>query len=132
MRCFACHRRQFDVLEVRCLADDGAAVPNGSLLLERKCPSCKRNNRGVVTASPGDPWIDGEGLDGAWTCPCGKGLGHVDPIRGRVKMSCCRCRAVVRPVAAHAIAVASIPTRAVRDIPELGLPYEAPCAEHSV
>ncbi len=132
VRCFACDRRLFDVFEVRRVADDGAAIPNVSLRLERKCPSCKRNNRGVVTASPGDPWIEGEGLDGAWTCPCGKVLGHVDPIRGRVKTSCCRCRTVVRPVAARAIAVASIPTRPVRDIPELGLLDDAPFAENAV
>lgn len=132
VRCFTCHRRLFDVLRIRRLADDGAAIPNGSLRLERKCPSCKRNNRGDVTSSPGDPWIDGEGLEGPWTCTCGKLLGHVDPIRGRVKMSCCRCRSVVRPVAARAIAVASIPTRPVRDIPELELPADSPFTEHVV
>ena len=132
VRCYACDRRLFDVLEVRRFADDGAAIPNGSLLLERKCPSCKRNNRGLVTASPGDPWVAGEGLNGAWTCACGKLLGQVDPIRGRVKTTCCRCRAAVRPVAANAMAVATIPTRPVREIPELGLPAEAPFAEHAV
>ncbi len=129
VRCYACDKRLFDVLEVRRCLDDGAMVPNGSLMLERKCPSCRRNNRGVVTASPGDPWMEGDGLDGPWACACGKSLGYVEPIRGRLKMCCRGCRSEVRAVAANAIAVTSIPTRPVRQIPDIELPDERPSAE---
>ena len=120
VRCLSCHRRLFDVSEVRYFAPEYGMLPDGSLLVERKCPGCKRNNRGLVTSSPGDPWLAGAGLDGPWRCACGKSLGHVDSIRGRVKTSCDRCRTEVRTVAAGAIAVTSMPTRPVPNVPEVG------------
>ncbi len=119
VRCLACDRRLFDVFEVRRFHFQYGMVPNGSLRIERKCPSCKRKNRGVVTASPGDPLTNGSVLEGRWLCPCGKYLGHVDAIRGRMKMSCDRCHAEVRSVAAGAIAVASVPTRPVSNVPDI-------------
>ena len=129
VRCLACHRRAFDVSEVVFFTPDYGMIPDGSLMIERKCPSCKRNNRGVVTASPGDPLVAGPGLNGPWLCECGKSLGYVDPVRGRVKTTCCRCRAEIRTVAAVAISVASVPTRPVPDLPDTECPEDDPFAD---
>ncbi len=128
VRCLCCHRRRFDVSEVRYFDPEYGMLADGSLTVERKCPGCGREHRGLVTASPGDPWVGSSGLDGPWRCACGRSLGHVDPVRGRVKTTCGRCRAEGRTVAAGAIAVASVPTRPVPDVPEVG-PHDDPFDE---
>lgn len=117
VRCLASHDRLFDVIRVMRFSEEYGMVPTGSLTVERKCPSCKRIKRGAVTADPGFPWTSGPALDGPWICDCGKSLGYAEPVRGRIKTSC-RCGAVVRVVAANAIAVASIPTRPVPSVPD--------------
>src|SRR5687767_8245387 len=76
------------------------------VMIERRCPGCKRTNRGSVTGLPGDPMPDG--LRGAWLCDeCGKSLGFVEHIRGRVRATC-RCRNEVRVTAEEAIQLAHI------------------------
>lgn len=129
VRCFGCHRRLFDVSEVRYFADEYGMVSDGSLRIERKCHTCKRLNRGVVTASPGDPWVAPGGLEGPWLCGCGKSLGYVEPVRGRLKTSCSKCHAVIRAIGADAISVASIPTRPVPHVPEVEPLDHDPTAE---
>ena len=129
VRCLACHRRLFDVAEVRHFVFEYGMVPDGSLLVERQCPSCDLKNRGLVTATPGDPWTSGQSLSGPWWCACGKSLGYVQPNRGKVKATCDRCKAETRTVAAGAIAVASVPTRQVPDVPEVEPLEDDPFAE---
>lgn len=117
VRCLASHDRLFDVVRVMRFSDEYGMEPAGPLVIEKKCPSCKRIQSGAVTANPGYPWVNGPALGGPWRCECGKSLGYAEPIRGRIKTTC-RCGAEVRVVAADAIAVASIPTRPVPSVPD--------------
>ena len=106
VRCRACEQRLFDVAVGRSLRPAYGMVPDGTLVVERRCPSCKRTNRGAVTGIPGDPLTDG--LRGPWRCEeCGKFLGYVEHIRGRVRATC-RCKAKVRATASEVIRLASV------------------------
>ncbi len=84
--------------------------PDGSLLVETICRHCDRKVTGRVTAERGVPVPSSAGgLDGPWRCECGRSLGRIDAVRGRVKTSCPRCPAEVSIIASAAIAEESSP-----------------------
>jgi phage FluMu protein Com len=106
VRCAECHSRLFDVSIGYVLVDGIDVVPDGSLVVERKCPSCKLLNDGRVTNHDGRPLASPDALNGPWRCPCGVSLGHVDIIRGRVRVTC-RCGYEVRVIGAEVIGFAN-------------------------
>lgn len=105
VRCGACGSRLFDVAVGPRLLPKFGIVLDGSLRLARKCPSCDLVNEGSVTDQDGKRLTARNALAGPWRCECGRSLGYVNDIRGRVHVTC-RCKHETRVVAANAIAVA--------------------------
>jgi hypothetical protein len=104
VRCGSCDRRLLDVHREYQLSDGFDQIPDGSLLVERKCPSCHRLNVGCVTIHDGRPFTGQRALAGPWRCECGHSLGAVDDVRGRICVTC-RCKVEARVVVAEVIAV---------------------------
>lgn len=105
VRCGPCGCRLFDIEVSSRLVHALGSFPDGSLRIIRKCPSCDLLNEGWVTAHDGRRLTGPAGLAGPWICECGKSLGHVNDIRGRVRVTC-KCKHETRVIAADAIAVA--------------------------
>jgi phage FluMu protein Com len=103
VRCGHCDKRLLDIVN-EAGSGSGSVLPD-SVAIERKCPSCRLINAHRVTA------IDGRPLEGAahatdsWRCAaCGRSLGKIDHIRGRVHVRC-RCNQEARVIAGSAVAV---------------------------
>ena len=113
VRCDACNRRHYD-LEIGRVVQGlfGSKVEDGTLIVRRKCPTCRGINEGRVTAADGYPLQTPDALRGPWRCThCGRSLGKIDPNRSRITTTC-RCSHETRADAAAAIMVAH------------GIPYE--------
>lgn len=114
VRCGCCEHRLFDVATIVVKywdedAQDYIWAKSTALQLETSCPMCHLKVAQMTTATPGTPLPDGSGLDGAWYCARGcRSLGHVDPIRGRIRTTCRRCNTVVHVTAADAIQIAQV------------------------
>jgi hypothetical protein len=106
VRCGSCEHRLFDIEADYSSVAGLGTVPDGSVCIVRKCPSCDLLNEGRVTSQDGRRWRGRAGLAGPWICECGKSLGHVNDIRGRIRVTC-KCKHETRVIAAEAIAVAS-------------------------
>jgi len=106
VRCGPCDKRLYDVVVGQHFNGEYGMVEDRSLAVTRKCPHCGRLNEGRVTRSVGQPLETRDALGGPWRCShCGRSLGKIDPIRGRV-ITTCRCGHESRQVAADAISVA--------------------------
>jgi hypothetical protein len=103
VRCGHCGSRLFDIQIDRPPDLSAETLPDRAVRIIRKCPSCGLLNEGAVTAEDGRPLTKRVALTGPWICPCGKSLGWVDAIRGRIYVTC-KCKQETRVVAAHVIA----------------------------
>lgn len=104
VRCGSCNHRVFDVVGLPSDIAPQAAPPFGMLHVVRRCRGCDRLQDGRVTGHSGYPLP--EGLAGVWRCECGRVLGDVGEVRGRVRVRC-RCRLEVRATAADVIETAN-------------------------
>ena len=103
MRCGTCDLRLFDVREVR---NSIHLVDEERVVVERKCPMCHFLNVVAVTKQDGRPLPAAETMSGPWYCAgCGRCLGKIEATRGRLFVTCRRCKREVRVVAGTAIAV---------------------------
>jgi hypothetical protein len=104
VRCGTCGHRLFDVHRGYAHIADLDQVPDGTLVVERKCPVCRCLNDGRVTSQDGRRFTGSGALSGRWRCECDHSLGAVDEVRGRVSVRC-RCKEKIGVTAADAIAV---------------------------
>jgi hypothetical protein len=106
VHCGPCDKRLYDVAVGQYYDRDDGMVEDGTLVVTRKCPNCGRLNQGRVTRTVGQPYESRDALNGPWRCvSCGRSLGKVDAIRGRVTTRC-QCGHETRVTALQAIKVA--------------------------
>jgi hypothetical protein len=93
------------IIQIRCMCDQRLAdfhlPPDGTIArVAHRCAACKRVAEATLTLRPGYP----AGHDGPWRCNgerCQhRYLGSVDAARGRLVLTCRRCRAEARITAA--------------------------------
>jgi hypothetical protein len=103
VRCAACDCRLFD------LTDGQPSWPTEerTLVVTRKCLACGLLNEGRVTPIDGRRIFGPGVLVGPWICECGQSLGTVDEIRGRITVTCRRCKHKRRVTAVNAFVAAS-------------------------
>jgi hypothetical protein len=106
VRCGVCNKRQYDVVVGQVFSYvELQTVADGTLIVKRKCPSCRGLNERRVTASDGKPLKSSDALNGPWPCiQCDWLLAKIDAIRGRVTTRC-QCDEEIRVIAAQAIEV---------------------------
>lgn len=104
VRCGSCDWRLFDLTVGHRLTLGSGFALDSSLLVVRKCPSCSLLNQGRVTSLDGRRLQMPDALAGPWLCECGKSLGKINDIRGRIHITC-RCKVETRVVAAEAMAI---------------------------